>query len=369
MSFDRFLERFMSRLSTLKRPWLAVPRLLYYLASSALYRGSRQHLSKAYNSYLSGAHSPKNADRLIIGSNFYSKGRQRDKLVDSLCKPFPLDVIDNLKSALPEFDIRESVRQLQTSGFCKLPVYLPQDSVDALQDVAKTGPVKPGFSVPDMSLRSEPNSEIAHIWDIPFEIAIKSNVVQQIIQDKQLLTLAGLYLECLPVVIGSRLYWSLAHDKVEFQTPENWHVDGGDGLRFVKVFIALSEVTKESGPTAFIEGSNKSLPRKFYSGRRFHEKEISRRFPIGSQIEATGHVGSIYFCDTRGLHRGTPVKNGKRLLFHFLYGSDFFGVGRPTTFGLAKTSTFGDQYSGELGRTFAAFRSDSPKDTSLIPGP
>ena len=86
-------------------------------------------------------------------------------------------------------------------------------------------------------------------------------------------------------------------------------------------------------------------------------------------MEATGTIGTIYLADTRGLHRGTPVKQGSRLLLHFFYGTDFFGFARPTTFEMSSDVTFGDRYSGPLARTFAAFRSDSPADSSKIPGP
>jgi hypothetical protein len=326
-------------------------------------------LRKSYRHYLNGSPSPDDVNSLIIGSNFLTRGKQRKALVRGWCPPFDLADTGSLKSILPEFDQLGAAKELEKFGYCRLPVALPNDLLLDLQKTGNDGPVRPGHSAPDMSLRDKPDPEISHIWDVPFDKVLRADAARLILQDRQLINVAALYLKCLPVVIGARLYWSLHHEKEEFLTPENWHVDAGDGLSFVKVFITLSDVSSANGPTGFILGSNKSLPRKFYSGRRFHEKEIRRQFKQEQFIEATGPQGTIYFCDTRGLHRGTPVKEGTRLLFHFLYGSDFFGSGRPTAFNLPSPLSFGDGYSGKLARTFAAFQSKAPKDTSKIAGP
>lgn len=350
------------------KPWGIFARSVDYVLSFLIYLGLVKKLKSAYQAYQTGACSPENIDDLIIGSNFMSKGQLRNKMVDNANFHLDLSVFTQLPSILPEFDIDEQVNLLNLHGFVKLPVRLPIDLVDNLVHLAQNSYVVPTKYAKDRSPKPVPDPKIDHIWDVPFANSIQSKVVQNILQDKQLITLAAKYLKANPVVIGSRLYYSIAHKDREFLTPENWHVDAGDGLRFVKTFIALSNVESSNGPTGFIQGTHRSLSRNFYSGRRFFPEEIEQKFK-GRFVEATGKVGTIYFVDTRGLHRGTPVREGYRLLLHYLYGTDFFGSARPTTFGLKGNTCFGDSLQGNLARTFSAYRSDSPADTSKILGP
>lgn len=350
------------------KPWGALARVIDYCSSFIIYFNSVNLIEKAYHRYLSGGISPANVDELVIGSNFLSRGKKRHQLVDSAGFSFVNETLKPLNTILPNFDTDKCVKELKIDGFTKIPVKLPANLVNELVELAIKSKVRPTKFARVQGLQDYPNPEIDHIWDVPFEKSITSSSIQMLIQDRQLLTVAGKYLQANPVVIGSRLYWSLAHERKEFQTAENWHVDAGDGLRFVKLFVTLTDVTAVNGPTGFIKGSHVSLPRKFFSGRRFHPNEIERRFS-GKLMEATGSAGTIYLVDTRGLHRGTPVREGRRLLLHFFYGTDFFGFPRPTVAGLDSSVCFGDKYQGALERTFAAFRSSAPIDTSKILGP
>lgn len=351
-----------------KKPWSRIARISDYLLTLLISLGGQTQISKAYNEYLKGKASPGNIDELVISSNFLSRGKQRNRLVEDAKFKFNLNSFSQLSTILSKFDVEKCVEELHKDGFTRIPVRLDENFIDELHELATHSEVKPTKFAKIQHMQPHPIPAIDHIWDVPFEATIRSQACQKLIQDKQLLTIAGMYLNANPVVIGSRLYWSLSHDNEEFLTAENWHVDAGDGLRFVKLFVTLTDVYEKNGPTGFIKGTHTTLPRKFYSGRRFHEKEISSRFQ-GKIIEATGVKGTIYLVDTRGLHRGTPVKEGRRLLLHFFYGTDFFGFPRPTTFGLSKEVCFGDRYSGTLRRTFAAFTANSAPNTAEISGP
>lgn len=362
------LKQLKFKIQRVNRPWALWARFADYTLSFLIYRGSKKSLAKNYSKYLQGESSPEKISELIIGSNFLTRGKQRHSLVSQADYNYDSTIYNNLETVFENFDTDWCVNQLKENGFCTLPVLLPQDLQESLIATAKNSQVVPTKYALDQSPQNQPSIAIDHIWDVPFSTTIKNPAVQRVIQDKQLIEIAAKYLKLNPVIIGARLYWSLAHSNKEFLTAENWHVDAGDGLSFVKVFFALSDIGSENGPTGFIRNTHKSLPRKFYSGRRFHESEIRKRF--GNDVmEATGVQGTVYMVDTRGLHRGTPVKKDHRLLFHFLYGSDFFGFERPTVFGSNKADCFGDKFSGELSRTFAAFRSDSPRNTSQIKGP
>lgn len=365
---NMILRKIRNRNRRASKSWSLFPRSLDFATTLLLHRKALRQTRQAYTSYLKGENVAVDIDELVIGSNFLSKGKQREKLVREANFDYNLDLYKGLPSSLDAFDTKFHAEELSRYGFTKLPVAIPKHIADELINLAETSEVTPTKFASNTNPRKEPDASIDHIWDVPFENTIQLDGSQKLLQDGQLLSVAAQYLQSNPVVIGSRLYWSLAHENEEFLTAENWHVDAGDGLKFVKLFIALTDVGSLNGPTNYIQGTHKSLPRKFYSGRRFHKNEIDKVFD-GKIVEATGNLGSIYLADTRGLHRGMPVKQGKRLLLHFFYGTDFFGFPRPTTLGLSSNCCFGDRYTGALGRTFAAFRSNSPTDTSRIPGP
>jgi hypothetical protein len=368
MKIDQILRTLRSRNRRVRKPWSFKSRIIDFMINLLLHRKALLRTKKAYDSYLNGHPGIADLDELVIGSNFMSRGKQREKLVKLAKFEYDPTLYENLSSVLPTFDTSKYADELRMFGFTRLPIKVPAYISSELIKLARTSEVTPTKFATNTNPQKHPDPSIDHIWDVPFQETIKLEATRKLLQDGQLLSVAAQYLSSNPVVIGSRLYWSLAHENEEFQTAENWHVDAGDGLRFVKLFITLTDVDSTTGPTNYILGTHKSLPRKFYSGRRFHKNEIEKRF--GERIvEATGELGTIYLADTRGLHRGMPVKRGERLLLHFFYGTDFFGFPRPTTSGLPRDCSFGDSYSKPLDRTFAAFRSDSPSDTSKIPGP
>ena len=118
---------------------------------------------------------------------------------------------------------------------------------------------------------------------------------------------------------------------------QKWHRDQED-FKMLKVFILFSKVNEQNGPTHYVKStkhesrfgnispnmvwakknhwSNKNkLFSKVYS--RFREI-VPFNYPIPKKniIKAIGKIGTIYFIDTNGLHKGGYVKEGIRLMTH-----------------------------------------------------
>jgi hypothetical protein len=101
-----------------------------------------------------------------------------------------------------------------------------------------------------------------------------------------------------------------------------WHRDPED-RRMVKVFLYLSQVDSTAGPMEYLVGSAVGGPHeglwrwKPYAqrGHRYPpEEEVERRAPAADRVTCTGSVGSMIFCDTSGLHRGTVATERPRIL-------------------------------------------------------
>jgi hypothetical protein len=327
---------------------------------------AKNNLTNFYGKYIDGFEaSPENVSDLIIGANFWTCGRIREDLKPNIETELFLKDLRKIKSKFNKINLTKALKDLNAYGYVNLGAILDQDAVNRIYSLAKKSHVKPTKYSSDRSFKNIPDLSIDNIWDIPFDKTLTSKDIRDILQDPQLLELSMRYLKSPPVVIGSRLYWSFPQNKINFLTPENWHVDSGDGLNFIKYFIYITDVSFANGPTAFIKYSHKLIKRKYLTGRRFTNCEIKQDFP-GREKEIYGKRGTVFAVDTRGIHKAVPVQKGERLMFHFIHSADFFGISRKTTSGLDIKYCFGDKYTGVLGRTFYAFSSKAPENSSLI---
>ena len=100
-----------------------------------------------------------------------------------------------------------------------------------------------------------------------------------------------------------------------------WHRDDADAKQ-TKAILYLSDVEMENGPFQFIEGSHKpwdiyrmAFKYNFSFGQnRFTDQELEK--VIQDQPNRlktfTGKAGTLILTDTRGLHRGMPIRKGER---------------------------------------------------------
>lgn len=94
-----------------------------------------------------------------------------------------------------------------------------------------------------------------------------------------------------------------------------WHRDSPFTHQF-KAITYLSDVTTNNGPFQYLKSShltqNKlNLPFKL-NKYRFTNDEVSSILPGSELIECTGNAGDACLADVRGIHRGTPIKTGRR---------------------------------------------------------
>jgi hypothetical protein len=98
-----------------------------------------------------------------------------------------------------------------------------------------------------------------------------------------------------------------------------WHRDPED-RRKLRIYLYFSPV--DSGAMEYIPGTPMVGPLGNLWGWRgpVHrppqpdDKELERLFPRSSWIRCTGFPGTLIFCDTSGIHRGTPCMAGSRIL-------------------------------------------------------
>ena len=149
-----------------------------------------------------------------------------------------------------------------------------------------------------------------------------SSVIKEIAYSKTILDLVHEYLGSKEILVDGQVWFTYGGENLKYKSAKHnfgWHYDIDD-LHWVKVFIYLNDVNKNSGPHEFIEGSHSLSSLKKILFRRVEtEKEFkSFNFNPSKIIQFTGSAGTAFIEDTFGYHRGLdPEKD--RIILQFTY--------------------------------------------------
>ena len=157
-----------------------------------------------------------------------------------------------------------------------------------------------------------PEAHIAHhnaldIVNAPYLLELANN--------PHILDIAAAFLGCKPTLTYLAAWWSY-HTEIGMQHAERFHRDVDD-WRFLKLFIYLTDVDDKNGPHIYVAHSSAS--EKLTKLRRFEDDEVVSAFGKNNVLQLTGLAGEGFFENTYGIHKGQPVKEGRRLIFQAVY--------------------------------------------------
>jgi hypothetical protein len=140
----------------------------------------------------------------------------------------------------------------------------------------------------------------------------------------EVLDLVNSYFRLWTRLIYFDLWRSVSMAETANALPPRWHRDPED-RRKVRVYLYFSKV--DSGAMEYAPGTAMlgSLGDRWgWRGpleRPPHpdEEALSRLVPRDRWVRLTGDVGSLIFCDTSGIHRGTLCHSGSRVLATWSY--------------------------------------------------
>jgi SAM-dependent methyltransferase len=104
-----------------------------------------------------------------------------------------------------------------------------------------------------------------------------------------------------------------------------WHYDK-DRIKFLKIFIYLTDVGEENGPHEFLPGSHRNPPG---IDGRLTDEFVQSKYAGFEPVRVLGTAGTVFIEDTHGLHRGTPVLSNSRELLQLEYCNSLFGEEHP----------------------------------------
>jgi hypothetical protein len=223
-------------------------------------------------------------------------------------------------------EVDSLVARLRDDGIAVLRNRLPEAECADLEAAARharcvltsSGAGGPSYAVFD------PTDVRAVRYDLDEADVMHSLAAQRVVADESLLAVAQEYLEAAPVQDMVAMWWSTAaEEQPSSAAAQLYHFDL-DRLRFLKVFVYLSDVDDSAGPHSYVRGSHRRTPRMFRADRRFTDAEVDGAFE-GAAVTIAGSRGTVFLADTRGLHKGIPLVRGHRLVFQLEYTTSLFG--------------------------------------------
>ncbi len=235
--------------------------------------------------------------------------------------------------------VESLVQQLRRDGFVLFPQRLPIEICDRLMAFATKTPAS--VRKMDQEEKSKPNLITTFDFQCPLGVRYDFNPndllqqpdVQDLLADGSLLELAQEYLGCIPIADVLSMWWHTNfHDQPDSEAAQFFHFDM-DRIKWLKIFIYLTDVGIENGPHSFVRGSHGSgaipydILRRGYV--RLTDEEIEARYPRTDLFSFTAPRGSIIVEDTRGLHKGLNVKGAPRLILQLQFSNSLFGSNYP----------------------------------------
>jgi hypothetical protein len=250
--------------------------------------------------------------------------------------PASLPAAQGLLGSLDDRRIAEITNDLHTHGYCVFPGQLPAGSIGSLLDFALKTPCKvrsgegPAESRAMLYRRASPEGVR---YDFSPADVVNHPVVQTLMADASLLAVAQAYLKAEPLADVTSMWWHTAYsDQPDEGAAQMYHFDM-DRIRWLKIFIYLTDVTSAQGPHCFVAGSHRAggIPASMLSKgyARLSEVEVADFYPPESRVEFIAPAGTIIIEDTRGLHKGKVVESGDRLMLQLQFSNSLFGGAYP----------------------------------------
>ena len=90
----------------------------------------------------------------------------------------------------------------------------------------------------------------------------------------------------------------------------------------IKIFIYLTDVTKEAGPHSFVATTHKYKKFSHIVAERIDDKEIRNTYSAKKVKIFCGEKGQVILEDTFGLHKGVTPTKKSRIMLILYFGPD-----------------------------------------------
>lgn len=284
--------------------------------------------------------TPKRSHLALVTLFAMSGGRDNDRLarfMETTQRPYRLSNTSGVLGNLSQSDLADIQAKLVTDGYCVFENCLSEEFCERIVkrslevdcwvlDDEITGKGKTQLRPFD---RSKPD---ATAFVVQRDDTTEIPEIQQLLCDESLVAVAQNYLNAKPIFTAVNLGWSAAvKDKPDGDAAQEFHWDM-ERIRWLRYFVYLTDVTPDTGPHCFIAGTHRTgaIPKELYGLGyiRHGDEEIIAYYGKDRYREFVGKRGTIIAEDSRGFHKGAPLKTKDRLLLAFEVSSTTFGVNK-----------------------------------------
>ena len=181
--------------------------------------------------------------------------------------------------------------------------------------------LKPNASLKSILLRSK-KKKIAHVaLDIDLK---KTKFIKKLITSELITNIAKQYLGSKEVHMFGKCYISNPVKTTVLKKKDNaqyFHYDN-DFKKFFRIFIYLTDVTKEAGPHSFVATTHKYKKISHILAERIDDREIKKTYSPEKIKVFCGEKGQVILEDTFGLHKGVVPTKISRIMLILYFGLD-----------------------------------------------
>ncbi len=230
----------------------------------------------------------------------------------------------NIKSDINLTDLKRPFKDLKDNGYAKIENYFTQSQLQSLtNELKKIKGLHNGKFKGDDFYMNLPDDGICAYGITP----LLENCYSLFTKDKSFLNLAkALYGQQMKLT-GSSFLCKYGKDKIDTSNTPHW-----DDWRIrLKIFLFLEDVNMENAPMIYFKGTHKTknkvtwrLQKDFTSVFLPYEASAGGAWwPVRSldpkKIYFTGKKGTCYIFDATGIHAGTQLTSGKRVMLMNMY--------------------------------------------------
>ena len=295
-----------------------------------------ENFNNGYNTFLSTGKTPEETYMTLINLYCATDGKFNDKMNHQIISKNPpkkiTEPISGVIGTLSQDDFKKTNDKLNKDGYAYFDKKLPSETIAKLREYAlKTGTrTAPKY---DAKVVYDPNNPTSEIYRFDILDLINNKEIQDLIMDPAFINVARNYLGCEPIFDFPAMWWSTSYLKeASSEAAQLYHFDL-DRIKWLKIFIYLSDVTPENGPHSYIRGSHisgtkpKELLDRGYA--RIPDTDLTNYYKKEDFITVHADAGTVFAGDTKCWHKGTPLKKGDRLVLEFEYTSSMFGTNYP----------------------------------------
>jgi Phytanoyl-CoA dioxygenase (PhyH) len=320
------------------------PGVLYYTARLAI----------GMLEYSLCGRTPDPAYQSMIGLFCRTGGRSNEilsRVISLLNSPYHLEKKNGLLGDIQDSDFNLIEESLNKKGYYVFDQVIPPEMCERLLKFSentrcRVRPMSDKRKMPPKWVDRYDRRNLEGVrYDFAEEDVVNNVDVQALMTDRAIIRIAQDYLRCRPIFDVMSMWWHTSYSKQpDADAAQYYHFDM-DRIKWLKIFIYLTDVTEKNGPHCFVEGSHRidGIPQRLLANgySRLSDEDVQASYPPEKLIEFTGRRGTVIFEDTRGLHKGKHVLQGERLILQLQLSNSLFGGYYPVVrIGNVATSEF-----------------------------